>query len=272
MSTAGVLSTVVVQTAYEAVDVTTKVASNVSSTAVAAANTMAMEVTATSKTPQPSNVTKNKKVPPPVLDGRGADGRYADYVIPGDGYSITLIPPPPVPRAGGKYIDPSTPAFMMGAVAAGRCGLPEDHPNHPEYIPADIPRILEISQDWEERAGFFPLEKLLLAENDENAYYGGEGRKEQWSVKSGVTLARTTIDTAVDGLPLPPYDPIDMDDVQGSVTVMEEIRDEDDEEIGDEVNEEELLGLRPGVVLEESSNDHKNGGNTNVYCDIRTIK
>jgi hypothetical protein len=36
------------------------------------------------------------------------------------------------------------------------------HPEHPEYLPEGIPRVLEVAEDWEERAGFVPASKALV--------------------------------------------------------------------------------------------------------------
>mmetsp|Transcript_7123 Transcript_7123/g.14339 ORF Transcript_7123/g.14339 Transcript_7123/m.14339 type:complete len:1553 (+) Transcript_7123:420-5078(+) len=123
---------------------------------------------------QPRNEDQMQSQVPTASQPPQPPRRYADYVTDPD-YQVVLAPPPPPPPAHDarnqslpqpptnhfstpahrKYAcDPSPPACLIGAVAAGRCHLSEDHPDHPEYIPKDIPRVLIVPEDWEARAGF----------------------------------------------------------------------------------------------------------------------
>ncbi|KAL7520642.1 hypothetical protein ACHAWX_005357 [Stephanocyclus meneghinianus] len=104
---------------------------------------------ADAKTPAKSNRTHE-------CTGLLPDGRYSDYVHDPD-YKVNLTPPVKTPIKFNNYdylSDPTTPYCLRGAMAAGICALPDNHPNHPEYIPEGIPRIIDVSEDWEEKAGF----------------------------------------------------------------------------------------------------------------------
>eukprot|EP00984_Skeletonema_dohrnii_P009659 scaffold3698_cov107-Skeletonema_dohrnii-CCMP3373.AAC.5 len=65
--------------------------------------------------------------------------------------------------AAGHNFDPNTPACLLGALTAGTMfNYDITHPEHPEYLPEGIPRVLEVAEDWEERAGFVPAAKALV--------------------------------------------------------------------------------------------------------------
>ena len=57
--------------------------------------------------------------------------------------------------------DPNTPVCLHGALTAGTLNYDVTHPEHPEYLPEGIPRVLNIPEDWEERAGFIPTKALM---------------------------------------------------------------------------------------------------------------
>ncbi|EED86104.1 predicted protein [Thalassiosira pseudonana CCMP1335] len=156
-------------------------------------------IMANAKTPARSNVGRMNQA---QQQNVGVEGqRYADY-ISDPNYKVVLTPQPPAARGNHKYVcDPTTPHCLLGAVTAGICALPENHPDHPEYLPEGVPRMIDIRDDWEERAGFVSVKVV-------------DGGDE-------VCMARTTFDTQGEGMPYlaerNSY-PIDMDDtVQGSV-------------------------------------------------------
>ena len=58
--------------------------------------------------------------------------------------------------------DPNIPACLAGAMTAGTMfNYDVSHPEHPEYLPEGIPRVLEVPEDWEVRAGFVPAATLV---------------------------------------------------------------------------------------------------------------
>jgi hypothetical protein len=159
----------------------------------------------TAKTPAKSNRSKQQATNE-AYGGIMPDGRYADYIHDPD-YKVELTPPhtrtPAKSKTPYEYLtDPSTPHCLRGAMAAGICSLPEDHPSHPEYLPRGIPRTIDVSEDWEKMAGFVPVTAAASKLRDSTA----------------MSTARTTFDTNV--LPFAECDgkPIDMDaTLQGSV-------------------------------------------------------
>jgi tRNA(Leu) C34 or U34 (ribose-2'-O)-methylase TrmL len=97
------------------------------------------------------------------IEGKG------DYVVDPD-YHVVRTPQHNIDQAGRRAygpnavhnFDPNTPACLLGALTAGTMfNYDITHPEHPEYLPEGIPRVLEVSEDWEERAGFVPAAALV---------------------------------------------------------------------------------------------------------------
>eukprot|EP00985_Skeletonema_marinoi_P011555 scaffold5493_cov129-Skeletonema_marinoi.AAC.7 len=102
------------------------------------------------------------------IEGKG------DYVCDPN-YQVVRTPQHIDPQTGrraygpnavaGHNFDPNTPACLLGALTAGTMfNYDITHPEHPEYLPEGIPRVLEVAEDWEERAGFVPASKALVVE------------------------------------------------------------------------------------------------------------
>ncbi|KAL3804194.1 hypothetical protein HJC23_013713 [Cyclotella cryptica] len=171
-----------------------------------AAITVMDQKLADAKTPAKSNRTNENT-------GLLPDGRYSDYVHDPD-YKVNLTPPVKTPIKSNNYdylSDPATPYCLRGAMAAGICALSDNHPNHPEYIPEGIPRVIDVSDDWEEKAGFVSSAAI------ERGSIAGMGREST----AQFSAARTTFDTN-QVLPFSAAEcdgkPIDMDaTVQGSL-------------------------------------------------------
>jgi hypothetical protein len=96
------------------------------------------------------------------IEGKG------DYVFDPD-YQVTTTPQH-IDQAGRRAygpnpvhnFDPNTPACLLGALTAGTMfNYDITHPEHPEYLPEGIPRVLDVPGDWEELAGFIPAAALV---------------------------------------------------------------------------------------------------------------
>ncbi|KAL7553125.1 hypothetical protein ACHAWF_017024 [Thalassiosira exigua] len=193
---------------------------------------------ANAKTPARSNVTRNQgdyhtqKMLTGVQRQRGADGTYRDYVCDPQ-YKVVATPTPAdaqmQPRAGSNGqpfgADPRTPACLLGAVAAGRCNLPEYHPESLEFLPEGIPRILVVHGDWEERAGFVPIEGSA---HEDNA--SGRGDASVGGVSRNGRRSHDVDERRRESIP------IDLDEETETYN-------------GEEYDEEEMLSLRRGQPI-----------------------